>query len=298
MKFTFENIIGKFLNQDNQISPSNKDHNHKELEELEINQLKPILKHFKNPRFFEKFKEENKLLTIKAIREDVNEDNLIIQAIANLNELDKTSNLLVKRLREWFSLYLPEVENKIHSNEKFVEIVLENNREKLIEDFKITNTMGKNLEEPHYNQIILLAKQVETIYELRLKHEEYLHTIMKTYCPNFLELAGTTIAAKLLELARNLKHLAMLPASTVQLLGAEKALFRHIKTGSKSPKHGIIFQHPLIQKTKKRNRGKAARSLADKLSICARIDFFKGEFRADKYKRELNKKFLGEEDNE
>ena len=110
---------------------------------------------------------------------------------------------------------------------------------------------------------------------------------MKKYCPNVLELAGVTIGAQLLELAKSLRRMAFLPASTIQLLGAEKALFRHLKTGSRSPKYGVIFQHPLIQNTKRSKRGKKARQLADKLSICAKLDFFKGEFLAKEYRKEL-----------
>jgi nucleolar protein 56 len=110
---------------------------------------------------------------------------------------------------------------------------------------------------------------------------------MKNYCPNVLELAGATIGAKLIELAKSLKRMALLPASTVQLLGAEKALFRHLKLKTKSPKYGVIFQHPLIQNAKRSERGKMARRLADKLSLCARLDYFKGEFKAKEYRKML-----------
>ena len=82
----------------------------------------------------------------------------------------------------------------------------------------------------------------------------------------------------------------MLPASTIQLLGAEKALFRHIKTNAKSPKHGIIINHQFVQKAQRKNKGKAARILADKLSLCARLDYFKGEFKGEEYKKELERK--------
>jgi nucleolar protein 56 len=113
---------------------------------------------------------------------------------------------------------------------------------------------------------------------------------MGKYCPNLLELAGATIAARLIELGKGLKHLALLPASTVQLLGAEKALFRHLKTGSRSPKYGVIINHPLIQSAPRDKRGKASRMLADKLSLCARLDYFKGEFKAPDYRKELEAK--------
>jgi len=88
-----------------------------------------------------------------------------------------------------------------------------------------------------------------------------------------------------------LKKLAEMPSSTIQLLGAEKALFRHMRTGAKVPKHGILIQHPLMAKTKKEIHGKVARALADKISIAAKVDYFKGKFVADKLKKMLEEKF-------
>src|SRR3989338_2261383 len=105
----------------------------------------------------------------------------------------------------------------------------------LLKEFNISDSMGADLDEKDIDQISLLAAKLTEIYELKNMQETYLQGIMEKYCPNLLELAGTTIGAKLIELAKGLKRLALLPASTVQLLGAEKALFRHIKTGSRSP---------------------------------------------------------------
>ena len=106
--------------------------------------------------------------------------------------------------------------------------------------------------------------------------------------PNFHYIAGPLIGAKLLEHAGSVKKLVEMPSSTIQLLGAEKALFRHITKGTKSPKHGLIINHPIVQKAK--DKGKASRLLADKLSIAIRIDYFKGEFKADKLLEEIKKK--------
>ena len=178
----------------------------------------------------------------------------------------------------------------MHNQEKFVEFVLEKDKKELMKEIKLKESMGADLDKVHLDEIQLLAKEIKELQSLRKKHEKYLEKVMSKYCPNILVLAGVTIGAKLIELGRSLKHLAMLPASTVQLLGAEKALFRHIKTGSRSPKYGIIFQHPLIQKADRKLKGKAARMLADKLSLCARLDFFKGEFKAKEYKKELEGK--------
>ena len=114
---------------------------------------------------------------------------------------------------------------------------------------------------------------------------------MGEYCPNLKELAGSTIGAKLLEHTGSLKRLVMMPASTIQILGAEKALFRHIKTGARPPKFGLIHDHQFIQSAKRNEQGKRARALADKLSLAVKMDYFKGEFIAKRLKTELEEKF-------
>jgi nucleolar protein 56 len=215
-----------------------------------------------------------------------------MQAISNIIELDRAANLLVKRLREWYGLYFPELSQNMESNEKFVQLVTERTKDDLIGEFKVHETMGAELKERDVMEFLQLAYQIGSMYNLREMHEKYLEEVMKEYCPNLSELAGVTIGAKLLELGKGLKNLALLPASTMQLLGAEKALFRHIKTGARSPKYGVIINHPLIQKCNHKDKGKAARALADKLSLCARLDYFKGEFKAKEFKKELERKFF------
>jgi nucleolar protein 56 len=224
----------------------------------------------------------NMRLTKQAIKQSVNEDQLIVQAISNMQELQRAGNMLTKRLREWYAWYYPELVRRVESNEKFVDMVLvEKKRE---------SSMGADFKKHDVAQMQLLAKEIKVLQELQQKHEKYLETVMRAYCPNVLYLAGTTLAAELIHLAKGLKHLAMLPASTIQLLGAEKALFRHLRTGARSPKYGILFAHQYVQTAERKLRGKAARMLADKLALCARIDYFKGEFKADMYKKDLEGK--------
>ena len=139
-------------------------------------------------------------------------------------------------------LVLSGIVERIENHEKYIELVLGQERDQ--------KTFGADLKTSDVEEMRLLAERIASLYELRKKHELYLQKIMKIYCPNLLELVGTTIAARLIELGKGLKHLALLPASTVQLLGAEKALFRHIKTGSKSPKYGVIINHPFVQNAK------------------------------------------------
>ena len=299
MNYIFSNILGTFvLDEKNTIIDSImfktlQEYQHKETAEVKLQnkhhtqslpkeKLHQALLLFKEPRYYLDFYRKNLELTKEGLKNAVNEDNLIIQAIANINELDKIANTMSKRLREWYSLYYPELSEEIEDHEKYVELVLEQER--------IQGSFGADLSDFDLEEMKLLAGRIISIYALRKQHELYLEKIMIKYCPNLLELAGATIAARLIELGKGLKHLALLPASTVQLLGAEKALFRHLKTGSRSPKYGVIINHPLIQKAPRDKRGKAARMLADKLSLCARLDFFKGEFKALDYRIELEGK--------
>ena len=307
MKYIFTNVIGSFIfdqklkELDSIIgSPKNVAEKklikkHGELTEIPQNIWTELLTKFKDEKYFQDFREKNIKITRERIKGSVSEDLLITQTIANFSELDKVINLLTKRLREWYGLYLPEFEHLHINQEKFVELVLEKSKKELFKEFKIKEeeSMGADLDDVHLQEIKLLAKRIIELLTLRKEHEKYLQQVMEKYCPNLLELAGVTIGAKLLELSKGLKRLAFLPASTIQLLGAEKALFRHLKTGSKSPKHGIIIQHPVVQKAKRDKRGKMARRLADKLSLCARLDYFKGEFKATEYKEGLEKQLEG-----
>lgn len=299
MNYIFSNIIGTFIldeklnivdsspfktineykNKEKAETKLKKKHN---AQPLPKEKLPQALLAFKEPKYYTDFYQKNLQLTKEGLKNAVNEDNLIMQAIANINELDKIANTMTKRLREWYSLYFPELSENVENHEKYVELVLGQERD--------AETFGADLETADVEEMKLLAQRITSLYELRKQHELYLQKIMKKYCPNLLELAGVTIGAKLIELGKGLKHLALLPASTIQLLGAEKALFRHLKTGSRSPKHGVILNHPLIQNSPRDKKGKAARMLADKLSLCARLDYFRGEFKAPDYQRELEEK--------
>ena len=282
MAYYFENILGIFQ-VDDKFQEAKESKNKKNLSPVPKNKIPAVLHLFKDKQYFSQFHEKNIELTKHLLKESVSDGQLIVQAIANINELDRVVNILVKRLREWYSLHNPELEHQTNSHEIFVESVLSNQKKK-------SGSMCADLKKVHLDEINCLGKEINALFALRKKHEEYLQQVMSGYCPNLLELAGTTTGARLIELAKGLKRLALLPSSTVQLLGAEKALFRHLKSGSRSPKYGVIFQHPFIQKAKRENRGKAARMLADKLSLCARLDYFKGEFKAKEYKKELEEK--------
>tara|TARA_Y100000310_G_scaffold343479_1_gene451331 strand:+ start:1231 stop:2172 length:942 start_codon:yes stop_codon:yes gene_type:complete len=308
MKYLHTNILGCFIfdNQFNLVErvqfKSVRDYENKKKTEVKLkNKYRDwkdvpekkkgmIVDFFRDKKYFSEFYQMNLRLTKQKIKNSVSPDLLIIQTISNIEELTKMSNTLVKRLREWYSWYCPEFSHKIEDNLMFTELIIKKQKKDLLRDFKLGESMGADLKKEDVQEMILLGKEAVNLFKLRKKHEEYLQKVMKKHCPNILELAGAVIGAKLIELGKGLRHLALLPASTVQLLGAEKALFRHIKTNAKCPKFGVIHAHPLVQKAGKKNQGKMARTLADKLSLCARLDFFKGEFKAKEYRKELEKR--------
>jgi nucleolar protein 56 len=227
---------------------------------------------------------KNLELTKQRIKDSINSDNFINQSVNNLDEIDKAANLLGKRLREWFSLKNPEFSKSVTDHKKFVELILNN------KDKKHTTHMGADLTKNDMEPILNLAVQIQSLYILRQKHENYLDQIMKDKYPNIYAVSGALIGAKILAHTKTLKKLSMMTASTIQLLGAEKALFRHIKTGAKAPKHGLILQHQILQRSKPKFRGKIARQLSDKIAIAAKIDYFKGNYLGDKLRKELDDK--------
>ena len=263
---------------------------HKDSKVPSKKQLLDILGFFRSPEFQKDLRARNIQLTKIAIRDSINEDNTILAAINSINDLDKICNTMSKKLRHWFNLYLPELDHKLDDHETFAYLVHTKTKKELMKEFDITETMGADLSKKDVEEMKKFAKRITEMFQMRKDQETYLESIMKKYCPNIHALAGTMIGAKLFEHAKSLKRLAILPASTIQLLGAEKALFRHIKTGAPSPKHGVIITHPYLTKVKRRDRGQAARLLAGKLSIAARVDFFKGDFIADSMKKEIEKK--------
>jgi len=241
-------------------------------------------------KYSQEFYKKNLKLTKNQIRESISEDQIIIQTSANITEINKVVNILSKRLREWYGFILPELEHKIEDNRRFAELVLQPKKD-LEKRFNIKESMGIDLSERHTKEIKELAKTILQLFKEKDSKEKYLEQIMKTNCPNLSAVAGFLIGAKLIAMAGSLRNMVVMPASTIQLLGAEKALFRHMITGAKSPRHGIIVNHPLISGKPQSEHGKRARALADKISLAVKIDYFKGEFIGEKLVKELEERF-------
>ncbi|HIE13735.1 TPA: C/D box methylation guide ribonucleoprotein complex aNOP56 subunit, partial [Candidatus Bathyarchaeota archaeon] len=151
-------------------------------------------------------------------------------------------------------------------------------------------SMGTDLSETDIKLLTEFSEYILELYRLRDSLDQYLDDLMSNVAPNIHAITGATLGARLISLAGGLDNLAKMPASTIQVLGAEKALFRALKTGSRPPKHGVIFQHHFIHEAKRWQRGKIARLLAGKIAIAARIDAYSGKYIGDSLQRDLEKR--------
>jgi nucleolar protein 56 len=234
-------------------------------------------------------------------------DLIVAQGIQTLDDLDKTINLLMSRVREWYGVHFPELDRLMEKHETYARLILNLGSK---ENFTLDNlgkegipeskaeaivktaekSMGADLAETDLHQIQALCKNILGLYSLRQDLEGYMDKTMEEVAPNTKALAGSLLGARLIAISGGLSNLARRPASTIQVLGAEKALFRSLKTGTRPPKHGVIFQHTLLHDAKRWQRGKLARALAGKLAIAARIDAFGGRDASDMLKAGLNKR--------
>ncbi|MBI2102084.1 hypothetical protein HYT53_05740 [Candidatus Woesearchaeota archaeon] len=266
---------------------------HNTAREPDEKSLKDSLLYFRNKKFLNDFSAKNLQLTKSDVKNSVGNDILLIQAINSIEEIDKAANILVKRLREWYELYNPETSRATENHEKFVGEILEKEKSELLKELKISQneSIGADLEQEGLEPIRSLAQQIYDLYRLRQVQFDYISSLMDEFCPNIKAVCDVLVGAKLMEHAGSLKRLSQMPASTIQILGAEKALFRHMKTGAKAPKHGVIVNHALIAKSPQSIHGKIARTLADKISIAAKVDYFQGKFVGDRLRKELEEKF-------
>ena len=218
-------------------------------------------------------------------------DLLIKNAIDAVDEIDKSINVLVMRLREWYSLHHPSLDRLIEDQEIFAKILSvcagkSNTSRKCLKSAGVPDSLaeqifkdlpgdiGADLQDSDFVVISNLAKSTINLYQMRSELESYISMMMESVAPNIGALAGPMIGARLISLAGSLKELARKPSSTIQVFGAEKALFRSLKTGTDPPKHGIIYRIPEVNSAPYWQRGKIARALAGKLSIAARIDAY------------------------
>src|SRR5579863_8754969 len=227
----------------------------------------------------------------------------IIQAISTLDETDKIINLLSSRVREWYGLHFPELDNLIDTISGYSKIVMAGRRDNLTQNTYLDagfpeekaemlsllqkKSRGGQISDENLAIVQSISKQILELFELRQSLEKHIESQMELIAPNISVILGSAVGARILAKAGSLKRLATMPASTIQVLGAEKALFRALKTGAQPPKHGLLFQHTLVHAAPKWQRGKIARAIAAKAALAARVDVF-GAGRNDTLLEKLN----------
>lgn len=221
-------------------------------------------------------------LSRKSMKGSIARDRLLIQASCALEDMIKIINLLLERLHEWYSLHYPELKL---SQKEMLDRIIKYGRRENYPDFK--ESTGTALTDSDEKIITEYANTINNVIEQKKGLENYVKATAKEVMPNFASLTDPLLAVKILSAAGSLEKLARMPASTIQLIGAEKALFRHLKKQGKSPKFGLLFMDSHIQNAADDKKGKAARLLASKLMLAARIDFYSARDDSEKLKKEL-----------
>lgn len=221
-------------------------------------------------------------------------DNMIIQSISLLDQLDKDINTFSMRVREWYGYHFPELIKIVSENytycrlAKFIgnrkelseeslegleEIVMDSAKAQAILEAS-RSSMGMDISPIDLINIESFSSRVISLSEYRKGLQEYLRSKMSQVAPSLSALIGEVVGARLISHAGSLTNLAKYPASTVQILGAEKALFRALKTRGNTPKYGLIFHSTFIGRAAAKNKGRISRYLANKCTIASRIDCF------------------------
>ena len=183
----------------------------------------------------------------KRIKESITPDRNLIQIIESIDEAHVISNLLSERISTWYSQITGKPRTEIN---------------KLVNLKKLPSQLFNIVE--HFNKTTKIIKQ----------YSDYLDEKAPKVFPHLVTLLGVQLAVRIVASAGQLAKLARMPSSTIQVLGAEKALFRHISEGTPPPKHGLIYQHPDIKLAKKKNRGRVSRKLAAKAAIASKLDYY------------------------
>jgi len=216
----------------------------------------------------------------------------LVQAVNTLDELDEIINTISTRIREWYGLHFPELDYLLQNIITYSNIVRdagsrENISKELLTQLEvpekkiemiqlaISKSQGGDLTVESSESLKILASQVIKLSELRTNLSNTIENLMEKLAPNLKNILTATIGARLIAKAGSLIRLAQMPSSTIQIIGAEKALFRALKTGTRPPKHGLLFQHPSVNSAPKWQRGKIARALSSKIAIAVRIDVYR-----------------------
>ncbi|MFC7324205.1 NOP5/NOP56 family protein [Halorubrum rutilum] len=209
--------------------------------------------------YYDRLREATVAATRATVRErERADDRQLIHAVRAMDDCERTANELAERAAEWAGSLFDDAEPGIEGARAVAAREPEGELER---------------------RAVSLAERVVELAAERDALAEAIDRVAPAVAPNLAEMAGPELAARLIALAGGLEPLAKKPSGTVQVLGAEDALFAHLSGRAPSPKHGIIYTHDYVRNTRPEDRGSAARALAGKLTLAARVDHYSGERR-------------------
>merc|ERR1712187_144484 len=235
------------------------------------------------------------------------DDNMVIQAIYLIEILDKNIKKFITKIREWYGWCFPELDRIINTDDQYIKVMLQlknknkiskglissitkivNNEENVKEIISSLRTsLGYSIASLDMMNIENFANQIIQMMDYKYTLHSYLRTKMSTIAPNLTALVGEKLGARLIFYSGSLINLAKYSSSTIQILGAEKALFRARKTKKNTPRYGIIYNSPFISKVENRKKGRMSRILASKCSIASRVDAFMDDYSTDAFGKRL-----------
>ncbi len=242
---------------------------------------------------------------LKVQKESLRRDRMIIHAVNTVDDLTNMFNLVSERVVEWYGVHFPELEELVRDHYQYLSLVAnigqrdsftpenlehlsEKRREHIISQARAS--IGGEIHPIDLTQVQDHAQLGLEMKRYQRQLENYIDNLMEQVAPNIKALVGTMLGSKLIAKAGGLETLARMPSSRIQVLGAEKAVFLHLRHGSKPPKHGLIYQDARIHGAPKYLRGKIARAIANKLAVAARLDYFSSVDRSEELIRGLEER--------
>ena len=241
------------------------------------------------------------------VSEGFGRDKLIVNAVRAQRALEDNVNTQCETLREWYSIHFPELDGLLNENIDYAKVVgrvglrsemSEANLSKVLDDKRYAKaippiakeSMGSVVSKEDLKVIQDYAEAIVASSKEETDLTSYIEKSMITIAPNVSAVATPYVGALLLEQAGSMERMAKLPSSTIQVLGAQKAMFRFLKTHTLPPKYGVLYVHPLVSQASKTNKGRIARTLASKISIAAKVDFYGGKPIGEKLKKECEER--------
>jgi len=204
-------------------------------------------------------------------KENINEQSLL-KALANFDLYQKQYNTFFEYFKDWYSLQNSKKYDELgRDNYKYVKYLMDNELETLNKDTYLSSGLQKD----DLTQIKNLSNTLLQMYSITSKLENFITKKSKELYPNLTNILGPVLTARFLNQAHSLKRMASLPASTLQLFGAENAMFKHLKFGKPSPKYGLLYLHPIMSGLNPKQKGKLARYMADRIALASRMDLAK-----------------------